>query len=190
MEEKYSNNIHKKVVRNTSSEREVQLRKNEIYQKAVTEGKSLVVAMTTSAAAAKRNWKNRKASPPRVPGIPSMSFILTMGAFAPSVVGGSSAGWTVAWLTFISPRCDASAHRLFPNRIVVFSSATAGIVDVSLSKPLILRYWRGSQGAICGNQIYDALLGIWRERRIEILSSKFATKKKNVRSGDGRSIRD
>lgn len=62
------------------------------YQKAVTEGKSLVVAMTTSAAAANTNWLMRKVSPPGVPGMPCKSFILTLGALAPSVVGASSTG--------------------------------------------------------------------------------------------------
>lgn len=72
------------------------------YQKAVTEGKSLVVAMTHSDTAANANWKNRNTRPPRVPGMPWMSFIRALGApLAASVSGGASIGCTAGWLTFI-----------------------------------------------------------------------------------------
>jgi hypothetical protein len=40
------------------------------YQKAVTEGKSLVDAIIESAAAPKTNCEIRKDSPPTVPGMP------------------------------------------------------------------------------------------------------------------------
>lgn len=73
-----------------------------VYLNAETEGKSLEAAMTANAATANPNWKQRRARPPRVPGMPSMSFILTIGASPPSVVGVSSTGWTDALLAFIS----------------------------------------------------------------------------------------
>lgn len=70
---------------------------------AETEGKSREAAMTAKAATANPNWMQRRARPPRVPGMPSMSFILTMGATSPtSVVGASSTGWIDPWLVFIS----------------------------------------------------------------------------------------
>lgn len=77
-----------------------------IYQKAVTEGKSAVVAMTESATAANKNWDTRNSRPPTVPGMPWRSIILTRGSgtfLAPSVCkGGASTGCTAPWLKFIS----------------------------------------------------------------------------------------
>lgn len=57
----------------------VEENKSNVYQKAVTEGKSEVKAMTEREAAANKNWKKRRATPSKVPGIPSISSILTRG---------------------------------------------------------------------------------------------------------------
>lgn len=75
------------------------------YQKAETEGKSLVEAMTEREAAAKKNWKKRSVRPSNVAGIPCISSILTRGACvasgAAAAGGGASTGWTDALLTLI-----------------------------------------------------------------------------------------
>lgn len=72
------------------------------YQKAVTEGKSRVVAITHRDTAANANWKTRNTRPPRVPGMPWISFIRALGGpLATSVSGGASIGCTAGWLTFI-----------------------------------------------------------------------------------------
>jgi len=61
----------------------------------VTEGKSDVVAMTERETTAKENWRKRKRKPPRVPGMPWVSFKVCLGiAIAWSVMGGASIGWT------------------------------------------------------------------------------------------------
>ena len=78
------------------------------YQKAETEGKSLVEAMTERETAAKKNWKKRSASPSNVAGITCISSILTRGACVPAPAGaaaggGASTGWTDALLTLICP---------------------------------------------------------------------------------------
>lgn len=91
------------------------------YQKAVTEAKSLVETMTPSAATANANWNKRRARPPGVPGMPWMSFILTLGGFsAASVRGGASTGCTAGRLTNISltptPRSWAAKLARKPQR--------------------------------------------------------------------------
>lgn len=103
------------------------------YQKAVTDGKSLVVAMTHSATAAKANWKNLNTRPPRVPGMPWMSFILALGApLAASVSGGASIGCTAGWLTFIASENKKKTFILpqFPWILEILSAdATSGEED-------------------------------------------------------------
>lgn len=61
----------------------------------MTEGKSEVVAMTERETRAKENWAKRKRKPPRVPGMPCVSFRVCLGiaiAIACSVMGGASIG--------------------------------------------------------------------------------------------------
>lgn len=78
-------------------------RKKQIYQKAVTEVKSLVETMMQRDASANANWQNRNARPPLVPGMPWRSFILTLwGLLAASVSGGASTGCTEGWLALIT----------------------------------------------------------------------------------------
>jgi len=51
--------------------------------------------MTERETAAKENWRKRKKKPPRVPGMPWVSFKVCLGiAIAWSVMGGASIGWT------------------------------------------------------------------------------------------------
>lgn len=72
------------------------------YLKAVTEGKSEVVAMTVRETTVKMNWQRRRASPVGVPGMPCTSFILTLrggaASFLPSIRGGGSTGCTAGRL--------------------------------------------------------------------------------------------
>lgn len=60
--------------------------------------------MTHRAPSPNANWRSRRVRPPGVPGIPWMSFILTLCRFSglPSVSGGTSTGCTAGRLTLIS----------------------------------------------------------------------------------------
>lgn len=82
-----------------------------IYRKAVTDGKSEVVAMTARETRAKANWTERKARLVGVPGMPWISFMRTLlGANTISssgvVSGGAeiSTGCTDGWLLLILKR--------------------------------------------------------------------------------------
>lgn len=67
-------------------------------------GKSVVVSITQREIRAKRNWQRRRARPTAVPGMPGISFILTLGGatLAPSVIGGASTGCTDGRLKLIA----------------------------------------------------------------------------------------
>lgn len=89
------------------------MRRRPNYQKAVTEVKSLAEIMTKSAAIANANCSSRRASPPGVPGMPCMSFILTLRKIwaSPSVIGGASTGCTAGRLTFILAAAAPTTHK-------------------------------------------------------------------------------
>ncbi|CAI9098020.1 OLC1v1034569C1 [Oldenlandia corymbosa var. corymbosa] len=68
--------------------------------KAVTEGKSEVVAMTHRDMRAKTNWKRRRKSPHGVPSAPRQSFIL-VAAGASMVIEEESTGCTAGLLIMV-----------------------------------------------------------------------------------------